>query len=413
VPQPYQLFAVAAPGLEPLLAAELRDLGIGGEVESGGVSWTGDEEAIALANLHLRTATRVLLRVADFRARSFIELERHLRRIDWQPFVGPGSSPRLRVSSRKSRLYHQRAVAERFAREMEQSLGVRVATEARDYDEDSDSPADEENGEVAAVSRREGGSLASRGSLPAEQLIIVRFLRDRCVVSADTSGELLHRRGYRQAVGKAPLRETLAAGLLLSGGWAPDQPLLDPFCGSGTIPIEAALLARNIPPGLARANREPRSYAFQAWPDFDPNRLDRLVVTARTRIRDSAQAPIVGSDRDSGAVHAARENAARAGVSDDVDFAERALSNADVPSAPGWLVTNPPYGIRVGDRVALRNLYASLGQLVRTRLKGWEVTVLSADEALDVQMGLDLREVLRTRNGGNPVRMMSTKNFEF
>jgi putative N6-adenine-specific DNA methylase len=380
--EPASLFAVTAPGLEELAAAELRAMGIPGTVEPGGVAWQGARETMQLANLHLRTASRVLLRIGEFRARTFFELERHARRLPWDRFVAPGSEVRLRVTSRKSKLYHGGAVAQRVGEAIERAVGpVRLATGRAEDAEDEGAD--------------EGG-----------QMFVVRFLYDRCTVSADTSGALLHLRGYRQELARAPLRETLAAALLLASGWDGDAPLLDPMCGAGTIPIEAALIARRIAPGLASAERQPRPHAFRRWPDFDPAPWRRAVEQARKAILHAPRAPILGSDRDQGAVAAARGNAARAGILEDLALDVRPLTAVQPPTGPGWLVSNPPYGVRVGESGPLRNLYAALGRLARERLPGWTVALLSADRQLERQTGLAFREALRTQNGGIPVRVV-------
>jgi putative N6-adenine-specific DNA methylase len=375
------LFAATAPGLEPIAAGELRRLGIAGAAEDGGVFWEGGLPDLYAASLHLRTASRVLVRAAAFRARSFHELERHADRVPWERFVPTGGAVRLRVTSRKSRLYHEGAIAERLLRAVERRVGAVDAGGERDRDGDAEAEAE-------------------------AQLFVVRFVRDAATISADASGALLHRRGYRQALAKAPLRETLAAAMLLASGWREDAPLLDPMCGSGTIPIEAALLARRIPPGLAGRDRAPRDFAFLRWPGFDAERWAETVERARDAILPAATAPIVASDRDAGAVEAARANAARAGVEGDVELLARPLSALEAPAAPGWLVTNPPYGLRVGESAPLRNLYAALGRVARGRLRGWTVALLSADRAMERQTGLRLTEALRTRNGGIPVRLM-------
>jgi putative N6-adenine-specific DNA methylase len=374
-----RLFAVTAPGLESLAAAELRKLGVAGTVDpGGGVGWEGSMEDLYAASLHLRTASRVVLRMGQFTARSFIELERHARRLPWESFLAPGRAVRWRVSCRKSRLYHEGAVAQRFQAAVERAIGPVAAASAGE---------EEDAGEL-------------------EQLFVVRFLRDRCTVSVDGSGALLHRRGYRQAVAKAPLRETLAAALLLASGWDTPAPLLDPLCGSGTIPIEGALLARRIPPGLASADREPRRYAFEEWPGFDAALWRDVVDRARAGILERSPAPIRGSDRDAGAIAASRANAARAGVEEDVELEVAPLSAAEPAGERGWLVTNPPYGVRVGDAARVRDLYAALGNLARARLPGGTVALLSADPALDRQVGIPLAETITTRNGGIPVRVV-------
>jgi len=368
-PTTRELFAVAAPGLEPVVAAELRALGIEGTVEHGGVGWQGDDASLARAVLHLRVAGRVLVRVARFRARGFPEFERHASRIDWTRFVTPGDGVTLRVTSRKSRLYHEGAIAERLLR-------VTGADAAMQDEDDTSSDV---------------------------QPFVVRFLRDECLISADATGPL-HRRGYRQQLAKAPLRETLAAAMLHAVGYA-DAPLLDPMCGSGTIAIEAALRARRIPPGLACETREPRSHRMLRWPDFDRARWDAAVAGARAAILPAASVPILGSDRDAGAIEAARANAARAGVQHDIRFDRYPVSDAAVPDGIGMLVTNPPYGVRVGSG-PLQDLYAALGNLARRRLGGWQLALLCADRRLCAQTRLPLEAVFATRNGGIAVELM-------
>jgi putative N6-adenine-specific DNA methylase len=233
-----------------------------------------------------------------------------------------------------------------------------------------------------------------------EQLFIVRLAHDNCIVSVDSSGQLLHRRGYRQATGKAPLRETLAAAMLIGSGWDTAATLIDPLCGSGTIPIEAALMARRIPPGM---NRE---FAFQNWPSYESDEWQSLLEKSRDEIRPVTGA-ILGSDRDEGAVKSARENAERAGVSDNVMLETRTISDVDFPVGNGCVVTNPPYGVRVGERGALRNLYAQLGKTLRSRAPGYTIGLLSADSMLESALDIPLTEVFRARNGGIPVRFLT------
>lgn len=380
------LFAVAAPGLEPLVAAELADLGITAAIERGGAAWDGTLAELYAANLHLRTASRILARIGQFRARTFPELERYAARLPWSDFIARGRAVQLRVSCHKSKLYHEKAVAER----------VRGAIE----------------GAVGALESAPGGRVAVPGTRDEDddgedaQLVVVRFHYDRCTISVDSSGALLHRRGYREELARAPLRETLAAALIMASGWPGDAPLVDPFCGSGTIPIEAALIARRIAPGLANPTGAPRAFAFQEWPGYDAALWDDIVARARAQIRPAASTPILGSDRDAGAIAAATANARRAGVLTDLDLAVRPLSALEPPPGAGWLVTNPPYGVRVGERAPLRNLYAALGKLARQRLRGWHLTLLSADRRLERQVRIPFEPVLETRNGGIAVRVV-------
>jgi putative N6-adenine-specific DNA methylase len=376
------LFAVAAPGLEALCAAELRALGIAVAAEPGGAAWEGTMEDVHRANLWLRTTSRVVVRAATFRARTFIELERHARKVPWERWVAPGHAVRLRVTSKKSKLYHEGAIAERLLGFIEDRVGgIGEASAAKGPEDDAD----------------DGGDA---------QLFVVRVLRDEVTVSADASGALLHLRGYRQAVAKAPLRETLAAAMLQGAGWRGDSPLLDPMCGSGTIPIEAALLARKVAPGLASASRQPRAFAFTAWPGHDAAAWARAVSQARDAVLPAAPVPIAGSDRDAGAVEAARANAERAGVAGDVDFAVRPVSAMEPPPARGLLICNPPYGVRVGESDALRNLYAALGRTARARCPGWTLALLAAERKLEAQVGIPLTEAFRTSNGGIPVHLV-------
>ncbi len=234
------------------------------------------------------------------------------------------------------------------------------------------------------------------------QRFIVRVVRDRFSISADSSGELLHRRGYRLETGKAPLRETLAAAMLLACRWDGTIPLLDPFTGSGTIPIEAALLARHRAPGLAR------HFAFEHWPGFDAVLWDRLRAEANARIKIGKSVLIGGSDRDAGAIEAAQANAARAGVERSIEFRCAPLSALEARDPPGLLLTNPPYGARVGEESGLRDLYAQLGNLARARLAGWRVALLGASVRLEGQLGLPMEELWRTSNGGIPVHLVAT-----
>lgn len=379
---PSGLFAVTANGVEGLAAAELQALGIEGTVEPGGVSWSGSMEEMYAANLHLRTAGRVLVRIAEFQAKTFFELERRANKVPWGRFLSEGRPVRWRVTCRKSRLYHQGAVEQRLQEAVSRAGAASAGA-----------GLEEEEGE-------------------AEQLFVVRFVHDRCTISVDSSGALLHRRGYRKATAKAPLRETLAASLLLASGWDGHAPLIDPLCGSGTIPIEAALMARGIAPGLAAEDREPRAYAFLHWPEFDERAWRGVVDAARERIRGECGVPIQGSDRDAGAIEAAASNAERAGVAGDVDLSVRALSAIDAPKGEGWLVTNPPYGVRVGDSDRVRDLYAALGRVTLQKLPGWTVALLSAERRLEQQVGLPFREALSTRNGGIPVRVVVGRSVQ-
>lgn len=364
-----EIFVMTAPGVEGLLAREIAALGMKPrEIVSGGVTVTGAANEIQRLNLHSRIANRVIVRVAEFHASSFYELERRAKKIEWQRFIAEGQPVRFRVTARKSKLYHSDAVAERLVR----FSGGRAVDDVEDDDDQGES-----------------------------QLFIVRITHDTCTISADSSGELLHRRGYRQAVAKAPLRETLAAAMIAGIDWDRATPLVDPMCGAGTIPIEAAMIARNFAPGLSR------SFAFENWPGHDPVKWNALRDRARDESLPKTPAPIIASDRDSGAVEATIANAERAGVAGDIRVSRRAVSDAEYPQPPGVILSNPPYGMRVGESGPLRNLYAQLGRIVREAAPGYRIGLLSADKSLEAHLRLDLEEVFRTTNGGIPVRLVT------
>ena len=389
-------FAVTAPGIESITALELSRLGLlpaeslpavkpalsspkeslGTHHASDSLHFKGGLEALYRANLHLRAASRILVRLGmPFMARSFPELVEKASRLPWERFLTPGQPVALRVTCHKSKLYHSEAVAQRLLTALEARLGkpsVRLRSATADETDDEES-----------------------GNLP--QLILARLVDDKCTVSVDSSGALLHRRGYRLATAKAPLRETLAAALLLASGWDAQSPLLDPFCGSGTIPIEAALLALNIPPGLNRR------FAFMDWPNFDEN----LWREIRSNVQHSTSnvPPILASDRDAGAVRSAQENARRAGVNHLIQFEVQAVSAVHPPARKGWVVTNPPYGVRVSEGKDLRNLYAQFGNVLRAKFPGWRVAILSSDEFLLGHTGLKLESSLTFNNGGLRVKL--------
>ncbi|MHC1784144.1 MAG: class I SAM-dependent RNA methyltransferase [Anaerolineaceae bacterium] len=226
------------------------------------------------------------------------------------------------------------------------------------------------------------------------QLILIRLVNDICSVSIDTSGSLLHRRGYRLETAKAPLRETLAAGLVLSSGWDRVSPFIDPFCGSGTIAIEAALIARKVAPG------KNRRFAFMDWPNYDPAIWKKLLQEASAQELPSCPAPILASDRDEGAVKICQANAERAGVLQDLRVSQRAFSALDAIPGPGWIVTNPPYGVRVSPTKDLRNLYSQLGNVLHSNFVGWHVGMLTSGEFYAGHTRLPFGKSLQLVNGG-------------
>jgi putative N6-adenine-specific DNA methylase len=360
------LFAVCAPGLGPLLEAEVRALGLQGTAVAGGVEVRGGLPEALRLNLWSRIASRVLMRMGEpFRATSFPELVQKASALPWEQFVRRGSRVAFRVTCRKSRLYHSGAVEERLLAALSSRVEI-AAAEAAGEEEESDS-----------------------------QLFVARLDHDLCTVSADSSGALLHRRGWRGPQAKAPLRETLAAALLLAAGWSGDTPLCDPLCGSGTIAIEAALFAMRRAPGLSR------KFAFQRWPGHSARQWEHLVSEARKQERPLA-VRIEASDQDSGAVAAAKENAARAGVA--LEVTQRRLADLSPDPGRGLIACNPPYGHRIG--ADLHQLFVDLGTAARKR-PGWDLAMMAADADSTRASKLPLQELLQTQTGGIPVTFLS------
>jgi putative N6-adenine-specific DNA methylase len=368
------LAAVVPVGLEEVAAAEMRGLGLRlGEIleNQGLVSWRGTRRDLFVAHLRLRTVERIVVRLGCFRAQGFAEFRRKARRLPWERFVCAGEPVRLRAISRASRLYHEGALEERLR---------------------------------GAIADRLGGSIreASAGkSTPLEAaLVLLRVHKNLCEMSIDASGELLHRRGYRLGTAKAPLRPTLAAAILRWAGWEAGLPLADPFCGAGTIPIEAASMAGGLAAGAGR------SFAFERWPCVDLAAWTS-VLEAESSPFQSPPAPIHGSDRDAGAIRVARDNARRAGVVEHVRFERRSISEfRPMGDRPGCIVTNPPYGRRLDGPGDLRDLYARLGQVLRIGFGGWSVTMLCPSGELAAAVELPWRSGPWIDNGGLKVRLL-------
>jgi putative N6-adenine-specific DNA methylase len=354
----------------------------------------GDLDRIYQSNLWLRTASRVLVRLGEFHASTFYELVRRSKKLPWADFLPETGSVEVRVTCRKSKLYHSDAVAERVLSAIATAASSKLELRAGSFESD--------DGESSELDE------ARESARDSTQLFIVRIVNDQCEISADSSGELLHRRGYRKEIAKAPLRETLAAAMVLASGWdgKRGEPLLDPMCGSGTIPIEAALIARGIAPGLER------EFQFMRWPTFDRGVWNEIVDKARSGVTNAGP-EIVGADRDAGAISAATHNAERAGMAGDIRFSAESLSGSiakleDVGAGEGWILTNPPYGVRVGDGTDLRDLYATLGKTLKTK-RGWRLGVLTSDVVLAGQMRFPLRPRFSTSNGGIPVSFLASE----
>lgn len=378
-----RFFVSCAPGVEKILESETNQLGLislsgishaqtpsmafSGE-EPGGLLFEGDFTQVLQSNLYLRTAGRVIVRLGEFHATAFSELRKKAARLEWNWYITPGQSLNIRAVCHKSKLYHSDAVAERI-------LGAI-------------------NDHFSTINGTQNGCKQDAHG----QLVLVRMVADMCTISIDSSGEPLHRRGYRLATAKAPLRETLAAAMLIASGWNGSAPLIDPFCGSGTIPIEAALLARRIPPGIAR------DFAFMKWPGFEKEEWQAMLSKAKNDIVP-LQTSINGYDRDRGAIEISIANASRAGQKNDIQFVQQPVSALKPADAPGWIITNPPYGLRISSHKDLRDLYARFGSVLRENFFGWNLGILCSDPKLTGQ--LDIGEPfaqVRFSNGGIPVK---------
>jgi putative N6-adenine-specific DNA methylase len=363
----HHCFAVCAPGLEALVADELATLGVRrSRAHAGGVTFDATTRQLYAANVWSRIATRILVRVTTFAARDFATLERQLGLVDWPGHLDPDRPVRVRVTSSRSRLYHTAAIEQRLRR------GLGGAAE-RDTPDSA-----------------------------ADQLIVVRVVRDEVTISIDTSGAPLHRRGWRTESAKAPLRETLAAAMVIASGWRPSDALVDPFCGSGTIAIEAACHASGRAPGSARP------FAFEQAPGFEPGTYASVRADVQRAVR-SYDGTIVASDRDAGAIETTEANAARAGVSHLVTARRASVSDlGDIAmTPPGWILSNPPYGKRVSAGGDLRNLFARFGDVARGSFPEWSVGLLVADRRAAGHTRLPLTERFHTTNGGIPVQFLT------
>lgn len=401
---------VCTPGTEQLVANELAALGVTRvRTTRGGIEARLRPRQLYAANLWLRCATRVLVRIGSFDAPDFASLERGARRIDWARWLPQGGTAGFRVTAHRSRLNHTGAIAQRLA----EAAGV-------DPDDADDSASDVRDDEQP------------RTGVTGRARFVVRLDADEVTISVDSSGEPLYRRGWRTQVAKAPLRPTLAAAMLAAIGWPgvpADGPrphgnaggddgarrimLADPLCGSGTLAIEAALAAIGRPPAVGAEPGTFRHFAFEDWEDFAPGTWASVAGEAANRATPvTGGIHIIASDRDAGAVAATAANARRAGVDHVFTANHHALSAAspgpNEPPNPGdtaWVATNPPWGRRMGHD-DLRNLYATLGNVVRSRFAGWNVALVATDRRIAGHSGLGLEPALRTTSGGQPIELL-------
>lgn len=367
---PLEIFLSGTPGLEPLLRDEAVALGFASpQVVPGGVTFEGDWSEVWRANLMLRGAGRVLARVARFRAMHLAQLDKRARKLDWSGLLRADVPYRVEAICRKSRIYHAGAATERVSKAIADALGQ--------------TPVDK-------------GGLVVR----------VRIEDDLCEISLDTSGEALHKRGHKQAVGKAPMRETFAALFLRSCGYTGTEPVIDPMCGSGTFVIEAAEQAMGLAPGRAR------SFGFEDLASFDADRwaeIKAMVPAAR-----STDNRFNGFDRDAGAIANATANSERADVAEVTSFTHQAVADLTPPKGPpGLVIVNPPYGARIGNRNLLFALYGTFGTVLKERFSGWRVGIVTSDKGLARATGLHFRQVSAPiPHGGLKIQLFQTGSLK-
>ena len=346
-PEPFEIFLMSLPGHEEMLAAEARESGFGQvKTTPGGVTVVGGWPEVWRANLELRGTGRVLARIGSFRAFHLAQLDKRARKFPWAETLRPDTPIKVETTCKRSKIYHAKAATQRIETALKDNLGAEISADA-------------------------------------SLVLKARIEDDLVTFSLDTSGEALHKRGHKQGVGKAPLRETMAAMFLRQMGYDGTQAVVDPMCGSGTICIEAAEIALGLKPGRSR------SFAFETLASFDPDAWSTLRVTTP---QADVSKQFFASDRDDGAVRMAQKNAERAGVSELISFARQGVSELQRPdTAPGIVLVNPPYGARIGNRKLLFSVYGALGKTLAERFKGWRVGVITSDGGLAKSTGLGLK----------------------
>lgn len=355
-PRSERVFAVVTPGLEAPLVEELGALGVRGRPEVGGATFEVDRAALYRLHLHARLPARLWVRMGTVKARSLEGLSTAVRGLAWGEYVWARQPLDVRVVATGTRIGRRDVI------------GHKVELAIRD---------------ALRVPRRE------HGRPPREPVeVLVRIEGEQAELSVDASGELLHRRGWRADVSEAPLRENLAAAVLWLAEWQPGEPLIDPMCGSGTFPIEAATIAAALAPGRARA------FAFERWPSHDRAVWDEVRAVPE---EPAVPTTILGSDVDPDAIRAAKANARRASVEGDVELRVGDLRSIQAPGPSGLLVANPPYGERIRNAPAA---WEALGELIRTEARGYRVALLCPDPQLLRRARLALPRVASFSNGG-------------
>lgn len=341
---PFEIFLAGPPGLEPVLCAEALAKGFAGaKAVKGGVIFQGNWPEVWRANLELRGASHVLARIADFPALHLAQLDKRARKVPWAEVLRPDVPVRVEATCRTSRIYHSGAAAER--------IGTAITEE-----------------------------ISASLSPDAEVCVKARIENDLCTISLDTSGEPLHKRGHKEEVNRAPMRESLAALFLRQCGFEGTEPVLDPMCGSGTFVIEAAEIAAGLSPGRTR------SFAFEQLASFDAAAWRSM---RELRANAAPAFKFYGSDRDTGAVRMSQANAERASVAAFTHFHQHTVSDLPRPDGPpGLVMVNPPYGARIGDKKSLLSLYRALGQTLTSRFAGWRVGLVTTEPSLAKATGL-------------------------
>ncbi|WP_164828320.1 class I SAM-dependent RNA methyltransferase, partial [Streptococcus sp. DD11] len=361
----FNLIATAAAGLEAVVGREIRDLGLDCQVENGRVRFKGDISAIMMTNLWLRAADRIKIVVGSFPAKTFEELFQGVFALDWENYLPLGAKfPISKAKCVKSKLHNEPSVQAISKKAVVKKLQKHYA-------------------------RPEGVPLMENG---AEYKIEVSILKDTATVLIDTSGSSLFKRGYRTEKGGAPLKENMAAAILLLSNWYPDKPLIDPTCGSGTFCIEAAMIGMNIAPGLHR------SFAFEEWSWVDKEALRQARSDALRQIHQEIELDIAGSDLDARLVEIAQKNAAAAGVAEQVRFKQMRLQDLHTDKINGVIVSNPPYGERLLDADAVTKLYQDMGKTFAP-LKTWSKFILTSDEAFETKYGSQADKKRKLYNG--------------
>ncbi|MGA7828766.1 MAG: THUMP domain-containing protein [Geobacteraceae bacterium] len=367
-----EFFATAAKGLEEIVAKELLILGItDSAVETGGVRFSGDMAACYRANLWLRTANRILMPLIRFHCASPQQLYDGVCTIPWTSYLTPDMTLAVVCNLRDSSLTHSGFVALKTKDAIVDSI--------RDH-----------------CGRRPNVSARN-----PDLLVNIHLFRNQCTVSLDTSGVGLDKRGYRLEKGEAPLRETLAAAIVALSGWDGTVPLVDPMCGSGTIPIEAALLATERPPGLTRPG-----FGFQRWPGYDATVWQDVLTEARTKVQETGGLSISGSDLAINPLKYAKENSSRAGVGHLITFSNCDISAVAPPRQPGVLLVNPPYGVRLGDVSQLETLYRRIGDVMKQHFTGYSAYVLTGNPQLAKYIGLKASRRIVLYNGPIECRLL-------